>query len=78
MGKVLPSYTQQKKNPKSKLDLCPMCDESLYLNDEYTQRVGILDEDDYCCGWMCPHCKGMFDTDNNLTGIQGMDEMGEA
>ena len=55
-----------------------MCDESLYLNDEYTQRVGLLDEDDYCTGWMCPHCNGMFDTDSNLTGIQGMDEMGEA
>ena len=78
MGKVRPSYTQQAKNSKSKLDLCPMCNESLYLNDEYTQRVGLLDEDDYCCGWMCPHCDRMFDTDNNLTGIQGMDEMGEA
>ena len=78
MGKVRPSYTQQAKNSKSKLDLCPMCNESLFLNDEYTQRVGLLDADDYCCGWMCPHCNGMFDTDNNLTGIQGMDEMGEA
>ena len=78
MGKVLPSYTQQEKSLKSKVDLCPMCNESLYLNDEYTQRVGILDEDDYCCGWMCPHCKGMFDDENNLTGINGMDEMGEA
>jgi hypothetical protein len=55
-----------------------MCSESLYLNDEYTQRVGLLDEKDYCCGWMCPHCDGMFDTDDNLTGINGMDEMGEA
>ena len=78
MGKVRPSYTQQAKNSKSKLDLCPMCNESLYLNDEYTQRVGLLDEDDYCCGWMCPHCDGMFDTDDNLTGINGLDEMGEA
>ena len=78
MGKVLPSYTQQEKSSNSKVDLCPMCNESLYLNDEYTQRVGILDEDDYCTGWMCPHCDGMFDTDNNLTGINGLDEMGEA
>ena len=78
MGKVRPSYTQQAKSSKNKLDLCPMCNESLYLNDEYTQRVGLLDEDDYCCGWMCPHCDGMSDTDNNLTGIQGLDEMGEA
>ena len=79
MGKVRPSYMQQGKSQKNrKMDLCPMCNESLYLNDEYTQRVGLLDEDDYCTGWMCPHCDGMFDTDNNLTGINGMDEMGEA
>ena len=78
MGKVRPSYMQQEKSPNSKVDLCPMCDKSLYLNDEYTQRVGLLDEEDYCCGWMCPHCDGMFDIDNNLTGINGMDEMGEA
>ena len=78
MGKVRPSYTQQRKSQKRKVDLCPMCDASLHLNDEYTQRVGLLDEDDYCCGWMCPHCNGMFDIDNNLTGINGMDEMGEA
>ena len=78
MGKVLPSYTQQEKIPKSELDLCPMCKESLHLDEDYTQRIGVLDENDYCCGWMCPHCSGMFDNDNNLTGINGMDEMGEA
>ena len=78
MGKVLPSYTQQEKIPKSEIDLCPMCKESLHLDEEYTQRIGVLDENDYCCGWMCPHCDGMFDTDDNLTGINGMDEMGEA
>ena len=55
-----------------------MCKESLYLNDEYTQRVEVIDENDYCCGWMCPHCKALFDNDEKLTGIQGMDEMGEA
>ena len=55
-----------------------MCKESLYLNDEYTQRVGVIDEDDCYCGWMCPHCKALFDDNEKLTGIQGMDEMGEA
>ena len=78
MGKAQRSYTQQGKTPKTKVDLCPMCSESLYLDEYYSQRVGVLDEDDFCCGWMCPHCKGMFDTDDNLTGINGMDEMGEA
>ncbi len=79
MGKIHHSSTQQKKNLSNKeIDLCPMCKESLYLNDEYTQRVGVIDENDYCCGWMCPHCKALFDNDEKLTGIQGMDEMGEA
>jgi len=78
MGKVLPSYTQQEKTPKSELDLCPMCKESLYLDEDYSQRIGVLDEDDYCCGWMCPHCDGIFDNEDKLTGINGMDEMGEA
>ena len=79
MGKVHPSSTQQKKSLSSKeLDLCPMCKESLYLNDEYTQRVGVIDEDDCYCGWMCLHCKALFDDNEKLTGIQGMDEMGEA
>ena len=77
MGKVLPSYTQQEKIPKSELDLCPMCKESLHLDEDYTQRIGVLDENDYCCGWMCPHCNGMFDNEDKLTGIHGMDEMGE-
>jgi|TARA_R100001594_G_C3996876_1_gene253732 hypothetical protein len=55
-----------------------MCRESLYLDADYTQRVGLIDDDDRFCGWMCPHCKALFDDDDKLTGIQGMDEMGEA
>ena len=77
MGKAHHSYTQQKKHSKNEIDLCPMCKESLYLDEEYTQRIGVLDEEDYCCGWMCPHCKALFDNEDKLTGIHGMDEMGE-
>jgi|TARA_R110000851_G_scaffold289609_1_gene443742 hypothetical protein len=55
-----------------------MCKESLFLDEEYSQRIGVLDKDDYCCGWMCPHCKGLFDDEDKLTGIHGMDDMGEA
>ena len=55
-----------------------MCKESLHLNDEYSQRIGVLDEYDFCCGWMCPHCNALFDTNDKLTGIHGMDSMGEA
>ena len=79
MAKLHHSSThQQKMQTKSIDDLCPMCKESLSLDEEYTQRVGLLDEDDYCIGWMCPHCKATFDEDSAFTGIHGMDEMGEA
>ena len=78
MAKAHRLYTQQPKQTRDKVDLCPMCKESLYLDEEYSQRIGVLDEDDCCYGWMCPHCKGLFDEDNKLTGIHGMDEMGEA
>ena len=67
-----------KTNEKDGVDPCPMCKENLYLDDEYTQRIGLLDDDDYCCGWMCPHCEGMFDNEDNLTGIKGYPLMGEA
>ena len=69
---------QQKRKQSNKTDLCPMCKESLYLNEEFSQRVGIIDNHDEFSGWMCPYCKATFDVDNNLTGIHGMDEMGEA
>ena len=78
MGKAHHLYTQQPKNPRNELDLCPMCKESLFLDEEYSQRIGVLDDDDYCCGWMCPHRKGLFDDEDKLTGIHGMDDMGEA
>ena len=78
MGKAHHLYTQQGKSQlKNDIDLCPMCKESLYLDEEFSQRIGVLDEDDYCCGWMCPHCKALFDDNDKLTGIHGMDEMGE-
>ena len=79
MAKLHHSSTQQQKMElNDNDDLCPMCKESLFLDESYTQRVGILNEDDCCIGWMCPHCKATFDEDSSFTGIHGMDEMGEA
>jgi len=79
MAKLHHSSTQQQKMQLNDIDdLCPMCKESLFLDESYTQRVGILNEDDCCIGWMCPHCKATFDEDSSFTGIHGMDEMGEA
>ena len=63
--------TQMKKINK---DLCPVCDEDLYFDNDTTQRVGLLSEDNYTIeGWMCPHCNSRFDLDNNLMYINPRD-----
>ncbi len=66
-----------KKNEETEDDPCPMCKKDLYLDDEYSQRIGLLDDDEEICGWMCPHCDGMFDNEDNLTGIFGYPLMGK-
>ncbi len=82
MAKPHHSYMHHQKTKKSEEeeeeDLCPMCKESLYLNEEFSKRIGLVDENDEPYGWMCPHCKGMFDENSVLMGIHGMDEMGES
>ena len=72
------------KKPKiskkvKKKDPCPICNEDLYLDDTFTQRVGLLDDYDKVIGWMCPHCKSEFDVENHLTKFMGETGMrGEA
>ena len=78
MAKLHHSFTQQKKILMPEEDNCPICEESLYLNNEYTQRVGLLNEDNQCCGWACPHCESTFDETSNITGVMGMDIEGDA
>ena len=53
------------------IDPCLICNKELYLDKEFTQRVGLLDDFDEIIGWMCPHCKSEFDTDNHLTKFLG-------
>jgi len=70
-------HTQKKtKTTKKKkaVDPCPICDNELHLNHEFTQRVGIVegeDEFEEVVGWMCPHCKSEFDKDDHLTKFLG-------
>jgi len=78
MGKQFHSHKQQEKNSKNDADICPICRKSLYLNEEYSQRVGLLDEDDQCVGWMCPNCEATYDMNDKLTGLKGYLGMGEA
>ena len=70
MKKQNSSHTQNEKKTDF-IDPCPVCGDELYLNDEYTQRVGLLDFKDDVTGWLCPHCKSEFDTDNNVDNFFG-------
>jgi uncharacterized protein YbaR (Trm112 family) len=60
--------------------LCPVCDENLYYDNQFTQRVGVLADDDFTIeGWMCPFCRAQFDLDNNLLYINPQDiQVGKA
>jgi uncharacterized protein with PIN domain len=64
-----------KKSKKSKkaqtADPCPVCGDELYLNEEFTQRVGLLDDYDSVIGWLCPHCRTEFDVDNHISKFLG-------
>ena len=53
------------------VDPCPICSKELHLNHEFTQRVGLLDNFDEVVGWLCPHCKSEFDTEDHLTKFLG-------
>ena len=63
----MPKKTQKKKI----IDPCPICNKELYLDEQFTQRVGLLGDYDDVIGWLCPHCSSEFDTDNHLTKFLG-------
>ena len=68
------SHMQKKtKTTKRKkaVDPCPICNKELHLNDEFTQRVGLIGDFDDVIGWMCPHCSSEFDTDNHIVKVFG-------
>ena len=71
---------ESKKSKKKKVaDPCPICNTELYLNEEFTQRVGLLGDFDEVVGWLCPHCSSEFDIDDHLTKFLGENGMrGEA
>jgi uncharacterized protein YlaI len=62
-------YLRTQKNQTKSEDNCPVCDKNLYWDEDTTQRVGLLDEDNRIEGWMCPYCNSLFDLDENLTYI---------
>ena len=65
------SPTQKKTKKKKPRDPCPVCNNELYLNNEFTQRVGILGDHDEVVGWLCPHCRTEYDQDNHINKFLG-------
>lgn len=41
------------------------------MNAEYTQRIGLVDDDDEVYAWMCPFCKSEFNLDGGIIMIHG-------
>lgn len=61
----------QKNNSNKKNDPCAVCDENLYINSEYSHRIGLVDEDESVLGWLCPFCRSEFDIDGHLQILLG-------
>ena len=68
--------TEGKTDHPYNTDPCPVCKEELYLNEEYTQRIGLIDDFDEVIGWLCPHCKTEYDTDTKIVRFLGSPEIG--
>ena len=61
-----------KKTESRKIkDPCVVCDKELYLDGEFTQRIGLINEHDDVYGWMCPHCRSEFDMEGKITNLDG-------
>ena len=81
------NYSQEKhekpkkpsKKKKKLVDPCLVCDGELFLDGDYTQRIGLIDDLDDVYGWLCPHCKSEFDLDGKITSLNGQGNVsGEA
>ena len=58
------------KKAKKIKDPCLVCDGELYLDGDFTQRIGLIDESDTVYGWLCPFCKSEFDTDGKIKSLK--------
>ena len=71
-----PMQNEKKTKDQDSTDPCPVCKEELYLNEEYTQRVGLVNDFEEVIGWLCPHCKTEYDTDTKIVRFLGSPEIG--
>jgi len=80
MGKRNYLHTQKKTNDEENIDYtnsnkvidpCTVCKKELYYDDDTTQRIGILEDNNEISGWACPHCDSQFDLNSNITNFYG-------
>ena len=82
------NYSEQQSGNRKKFkkierkrikDPCAVCDGELYLDGEFTQRIGLINEQDDVTGWMCPYCKSEYDLDGKVVNLDGKSNIsGEA
>ena len=65
------SHMPKKTKKKKVLDPCPVCNKELYLDDTFTQRIGLLGNHDEVIGWVCPHCSTEYDVDDHISKFLG-------
>ena len=65
------SHMPKKNSKKKTVDPCPVCGNELYLNEEFTQRVGLVDDYNSVIGWLCPHCQTEYDEDDHINKFLG-------
>ena len=53
----------KKVEKKTIKDPCAVCNGELYLDEQFSQRIGLKDDYDEIFGWMCPHCRTEYDLD---------------
>tara|TARA_R100000808_G_C2150627_1_gene159419 strand:- start:1355 stop:1600 length:246 start_codon:yes stop_codon:yes gene_type:complete len=63
-------HTQKKSH---KEDLCPVCQEDLYISSTYSKRIGLVDENDTLLGWLCYYCRSEFDDKDRIVTIEDSD-----
>ena len=65
------SHMPKKNSKKKTVDPCSVCGNELYLNEEFTQRVGLVDDYNSVIGWLCPHCRTEYDEDDHINKFLG-------
>ena len=71
-----PMQNEKNDDVKGFDDPCPVCKEELYLDDQYTQRIGLIADFDKVIGWLCPHCKTEYDNDTKIVRFLGDSSIG--